>query len=167
MIPRLTLDIEKINKYWPKKEDNDWALKYYGDCALGLSQDQCKESEAFGYIPIFRCDNDAIKVGIYKESNQVLDSLLDYGYCDTEEALEKYLQTYFQDPDHYYFINFGFMPLDYEKPWKMGSYVNKDGIDTEDGYWNWIETHPADKGMQQFPGLFITYAISEINYGDD
>ena len=85
-------------------------------------------------------------------------SLLDYGYADTEAAVEKYLQDYIDDPDPY-FVELGLMSLDYEKYYKNGTYINEDGVDTGEDYYDIeFETEPT----QQYEGEWVKFAVYRL-----
>lgn len=83
-------------------------------------------------------------------------NILDYGYADSEAAVEKYLQDYINDPHTEYFVELDLMSMDYEKYYKNGSYINEDGIDTGRGYYDIeFETEPT----QQYKGYWVTFTI--------
>lgn len=85
-------------------------------------------------------------------------SLLDYGYADTEAAVEKYLQNYIDDPDPY-FVELGLMSMDYEKYYKNGSYINEDGVDTGEDYYDIeFETEPT----QQYEGEWVKFSVYRL-----
>lgn len=85
-------------------------------------------------------------------------SLLDYGYADTEAAVEKYLQDYIDDPDPY-FVEVSLMNMDYDKYYKNGSYINEDGIDTGEDYWDIeFETEPK----QEHEGYWVKFAVYRL-----
>ena len=85
-------------------------------------------------------------------------SLLDYGYADTEAAVEKYIQDYIDDPDPY-FVEVGLMSMDYEKYYKNGSYINEDGEDTDKDYWDiQFETEPK----QEHEGYWVKFAVFRL-----
>lgn len=85
-------------------------------------------------------------------------SLLDYGYADTEAAVEKYIQDYIDDPDPY-FVEVGLMNMDYEKYYKNGTYINEDGIDTGRDYWDIeFETEPK----QEHEGYWVKFAVYRL-----
>ena len=84
--------------------------------------------------------------------------LLDYGYADTEAAVEKYLQDYIDDPDPY-FVEVGLMSMDYDGYYKNGSYINEDGIDTDKDYWDiQFETEPK----QEHEGYWVKFAVYRL-----
>lgn len=85
-------------------------------------------------------------------------SLLDYGYADTEAAVEKYLQDYIDDPDPY-FVELGLMSMDYEKYYKNGSYINEDGVDTGEDYYDIeFETEPT----QEYEGNWVKFSVYRL-----
>ena len=156
MIPELTLDIESIEKNWKNKEDQEEVKKHCE--AVGL----CFDNDKSDLIPIYLCDNNWVGLGVFKEYKQISEILVEHGYCDREEDLELYLQSYLKDPDNNYFVSIGFMDMDYEKYYKHGSYINKDGEDTGDDYWPYIDQHKDEEGRQQFPSKWITFGIHKL-----
>lgn len=85
--------------------------------------------------------------------------LLEYGYADTEAAVEKYLQDYKDDDTTQYFVEIGLMDMDYDKYYKNGSYINEDGIDTGEDYWDIeFETEPK----QEYEGKWVKFSIYEL-----
>ena len=85
-------------------------------------------------------------------------SLLDYGYADTEAAVEKYLQNYIDDPDPY-FVEVGLMSMDYDGYYKNGSYINEDGVDTGEDYYDIeFETEPT----QQYEGEWVKFSVYRL-----
>ena len=84
--------------------------------------------------------------------------LLDYGYADTEAAVEKYLQKYIDEPNESYFVEIGLMSMDYEKYYKNGSYINEDGEDTMMDYWDYwddLENEPT----QEYEGNWVKFSV--------
>ena len=57
---------------------------------------------------------------------------IDFGFGVTFESIAKYLKENYVNDLEKYFITCYRAPLDYEKPWKLGSYINLDGENTED-----------------------------------
>ena len=74
----------------------------------------------------------------------------------------KYLQKYVDDKVNNYFVHFGFMSMDYEKYYKNGTYINKDGIDTDQDYYLYIDKHPEMKIDQEFENKWITYTVRKL-----
>ena len=156
MIPELTLDVESIEKNWKDKKDQEEVNKYCKAVRL------CSDNDKSSLIPVYLCSDNWVGLGVYREYKKISESLIEYGYCDREEDLELYLQSYLKDPDNNYFITVGFMSMDYEKYYKNGSYINKNGQDTNDDYWPYIDQHQDEKGRQQYPGKWITFSIHKL-----
>ena len=150
MFPKLTLDKNSIKNNWKKQEDFDKV------CEI------CKENSLDDGTPFYTCDDYFVNLGVFNETKKIKESLVEYGYCDTEDALIKYLEKFFKKDSKRYFLNIGLLSMDNEKYYKFGSYINKDGVDTEDDYWCWIDEHPEYSVQQQFDGYWITFSISEI-----
>ena len=55
------------------------------------------------------------------------------------------------------------MSMDYEKYYKNGTYINKDGIDTGADYYNYIDEHPEMKVPQEIENKWICFTIRKLN----
>ena len=87
-------------------------------------------------------------------------SLLDYGYADTEAAVEKYIQDYIEDPDPY-FVEVGLMSMDYDGYYKNGSYINEDGEDTSMDYWDyWGDSD--NEPTQEYEGNWVKFSVYRL-----
>ena len=84
--------------------------------------------------------------------------LLDYGYADTEAAVEKYLQQYIDEPNELYFVELGLMSMDYEKYYKNGSYINEDGEDTMMDYWDYWDDS-ENEHTQEYEGNWVKFSV--------
>ena len=146
MIPLLTLDIESIHEDW-KEHPESWPEV----------EDICNPVKiGDGTIPAYACDVYWIEMGVFKEFKKYeRPKYSDYGYCDTEDALIKYLQKYIDSEDNY-FVNVGLLSMDNEKYYKFGSYINENGIDTESDY-DW-----DNEGKQQYEGYWIRFTVSKL-----
>jgi len=149
MFPKLTIDNESIEKNWKDPDSRNHVLKI------------CEENALDDGTPFYTCDDVFVTLGVFNEVKSIKGSLIDYGYCDTEDALIKYLEPFKKDSKKY-FLDISLLSMDNEKYYKFGSYINKDGVDTEDDYWYWIDEHPEYKVPQQFEGRWIHFEISEI-----
>ena len=112
---------------------------------------------------MYLCGVHWVDVGLfkeYKQSNSVSEAIS--GYCDTEDSLAKLLQKYVDDKENNYFISVGFMDMDWEKYYKAGSYYNKEGVDTEADYYDYISKHPKMKVSQSFENKWITFIIYRL-----
>ena len=154
MIPELTLDLEVIKKGWKKKEDQDFVKKTCEAVTLG---------ELEKGIPVYLCDDSWIGLGVYKESKKVVPvpEFFEYGYCDTQEALIKYLRPYIESQEAY-FVSTHLLSRDNEKYYKHGSYINKDGQDTGNDYWDWVDEHPEDEDLQEWEDSWLAFSINKI-----
>jgi len=154
MIPVLTLDTDAITKNWKGDQESiDWVKKY---CNAVYAENST--------IPLYQCDENYVDMEVFKEFKKIctMRDFHDYGYCDNEESLVKYLQKYVDDKDNNYFVHFGFMSMDYEKYYKNGTYINKDGIDTDQDYYLYIDQHPEMKIDQEFENKWITYTVRKL-----
>lgn len=147
MIPRLTCDSEAIRKNWKDSSEEDWKMieGYTKGCVLDGSD-----------IEVYLYDESWVRCGIFKEFKKVKESLVFYGYCSTEKALAKFLQQYVEDKEKNYYVHCHLLDMDYEKYYKFGSYINNDGVDTEDDY-DW-----DNEEEQQYEDKWIAFSISEI-----
>lgn len=152
MIPKLEIDIEAIKNNWDTEEQQQDAINIIKSTSISG-----KEGEIEAYL----CDECWVKIGVFKQFKNVVKSLVEYGYCDNEESLIKYLKPYI-DSEKNYFIHVDLLSMDYEKYYKSGSYINKDGIDTGFDYYDWIDMHPEDEIPQQIENHWISFTINEI-----
>lgn len=147
MIPNLTIDIDSIHENW-KEHPETW----------GDVEELCAQIKICnGTIPAFQCGEEWIKLGCFKEFKGVDRKCKenDYGYCDSEEALAKYLQKYIDSPDNF-FVEVGLLDMEYEKFYKFGSYINADGVDTGNDY-DW-----DSDAVQQYPGFWIRFNVTKL-----
>lgn len=147
MIPKLELDREFIKKTWENSEEIERLTEVF---ELGPAK-----------IPVYPCEDVWIKSRVFKNFKDIIP-IFEYGYCDSEDILCKYLKSYIEDKDNNYFVHVGILSMDHEKYYKFGSYINKDGDDTGEDYYNWIREHPEDKDKQQWPGEWIMFSIIKI-----
>lgn len=152
MIPILTMDEDFILKHPDPEEMSSYARRYCSTIFIGDK------------IPVYPCGVHWVDVGLfkeYKQSNSVSEAIS--GYCDTEESFAKLLQKYVDDKENNYFVNVGFMDMDREKYYKVGSYYNKEGIDTELDYYDYISKHPEMKVKQSYENKWITFMIHRLS----
>ena len=154
MIPKLTIDKESITETWEGKEDSIEFVMNLCDVVYADNND----------IPLYTCDESFVDMGVFKEFKKVcpISECFIYGYCDTEDALIKYLQKFVDDKENNYFVNIGGMSMDYEKYYKNGSYINKDGVDTETDYYVYIGEHPEMYVKQDIENKWITFNIFKL-----
>ena len=105
MIPELTLNLEEIKKVWKTKKDQDFVINL------------CEARELCNGIPIYTCDDNWVELNVYNEFNKLATSKYSaynhiYGYCDTEDALIKYLKKFIDDNDSW-FVSVNLMSMDY------------------------------------------------------
>lgn len=152
MIPILTIDKVFINSQWNDKSARDYVINHCSPIML--------END----LPVYACDNYWVNLKVFNEAKSTYhtNNFHKYGYCDTESSLKKYLQKYKEDVKNFYFIEVGVMSMDYENYYKNGSYINKNGIDTEDDYYNYIDEHPEMKTSQDIKNKWITFVIYKL-----
>lgn len=147
MIPKLTLDIEAIHENW-KEHPETWP-------EIEEICEQVKIGD--GSIPAYSCDEYWIRLEVFKEfkdfDRRYEDN--DYGYCDTEDALIKYLKKYIDSPDNF-FVKVGLLSMDYEEYYKFGSYIDENGVDTGNDY-DW-----DSDSKQQYEGNWIRFDIIKL-----
>lgn len=148
MIPNLTFDREAARKNWSDYDDKeiDDIEKY--SVAVQLTEDCTFE--------VHVSDNNWVDMGIYKEFKKTKRESVEYGYCSTQAAMAKYLQKYADDPDKNYYIYAHMLSMDNEKYYKFGSYINNDGVNTEDDY-DW-----DNEEEQQFENEWIAFSVYEL-----
>ena len=153
MIPKLTIDEEAVNKLWKEQDLIDKVKEFCTEVAI-------KDNSLY----VYSCDDDFVKMGVFKEYKDIenIDKFWKLGYCDSEDALIKYLQEYKNDPDNSYFIRVSLMDMDYVKYYKNGTYINKDGIDTHDDYYSYIEENPEMEISQDIENNWISFLIYKL-----
>ena len=153
MIPDLTVDMEMVAKNWPPKAQRATLKIIENSCVLRGTDFQVHCFADF-WVPM----------GVFKEFNKLapVGDFYEYGYGDTEEAIGKYLRKYADDKENNYFVEVGLLDMDNEKYYKFGSYINKDGVDTEDDYYSYITNHPSMKVKQDFKGQWIRFSIRKL-----
>lgn len=154
MIPFLTIDEEFVQNTWKDDESSrEWVTE---NCDVVYADNS--------NVPLYTCDDSWVKMGVFNEYKQILpiSEFYEYGYCDTEDALLKYLQSYVDDKDNNYFVTIGTMSMDYEKYYKNGTYINKDGVDTKKDYYDYIDEHPQMEVEQDFENKWITFTICKL-----
>lgn len=154
MIPELTLNLEEIKKVWKTKKNQDFVINLCEARALGND------------IPIYTCDDNWIELNVYNEFNKLATPKYSeenhiYGYCDTEDALIKYLKKFIDDNDSW-FVSVSLMSMEYEKYYKNGTYINKDGIDTNKDYYDYIDEHPDMEVNQDYDNNWIHFVIYRL-----
>ena len=107
-----------------------------------------------------------IELNVYNEFNKLVTSKYSaynhiYGYCDTEDALIKYLKKFIDDNDSW-FTSVNLMSMDYEKYYKNGTYINKDGIDTNKDYYDYIDEHPDMEVSKDYDNNWIHFVIYRL-----
>lgn len=155
MLPEFTLDIESIEKNWDSKESQDYVKKICEAASLGDIEDG---------IPVYNCDDTWFNMGVYKEAKKLtsITDYFEYGYCDNEESLKKYLQPLIEEENTRYYVCVHLMSMDYEKYYKNGSYINKDGVDTGDDYWYYIDEHPEMEIDQEWENNWLAFSIRKV-----
>ena len=143
MIPKLQFTAES----WPEEHREEVTKTFNKQFALNGNKDiMCHPCNANCHIFAF------------KGYENYRTSLLDYGYADTEAAVEKYLQQYIDEPNELYFVELGLMSMDYDKYYKNGSYINEDGEDTEMDYWDYWD-NSDDKPTQEYEGSWVKFTV--------
>ncbi len=152
MIPKLTIDKESVASQWDDESARDYVSNL---CSPIMLEDD---------LPLYKCDDSWVNLKVFNEAKSTcrISDFFKYGYCDTENALKKYLQTYKEDTENSYFVEVGTMSMDYEKYYKNGSYINKDGVNTEEDYYDYIDKHPEMETQQDIENKWITFAIYKI-----
>ena len=152
MIPLLEIDNESIERNWKEKEYQESVKKM-------VKADFLDNSE----IPVYTCSDGFLGLNVYVgiKGRAPLSEFFEYGYCDNDAALVKYLQPYIESQDEYY-VTVGLMSKDNEKYYKNGSYINKDGIDTEEDYWPYADEHPEMVGEEEYENSWLDFGIYKL-----
>lgn len=153
MIPVLTIDNASVTEQW--KEEND----------RKRVTDMCSPILIKGDIPVYNCEDFWVDMGVFNEAKSLrsLSEFLKYGYCDTEDALSKHLQSYKDDSENSYFVEVHGTSMKRSDMYKCGNYINKDGIDTGCGYHSYILAHPKMKVKQDVKDRWIGFSIRKLN----
>ena len=152
MIPELIIDKKYIKENWNTPEAAEETIKLLENCA------QLKGSN----FPVYLFQEMWITMNVFKQFKNLDKEFFEYGYGDTEESISKYLQKYADDKENNYFVYVSLMSMDYEKYYKNGSYINKDGVDTETDYYEYIDEHPEMEVPQDFENQWIHFCISKL-----
>lgn len=149
MILELKPNIDKIKKYYDEK-----------DAQLVLNL--LSRIEEFN-IPVYICNTrlwtDFVKDYPYTKEPDTID----YFYGLNTESLEKYINTkYGDDNPNVYVVEAHLLSMDHEKYWKFGTFVDLNGINTDDDFYsvdNWEEL--IDKA--QIKNHWIAVSIEQCN----
>ena len=152
MIPLLTLNENAIKSNWAEEKDREYVREHCTPCFLDGTD-----------IPVHLCDNNWLELDVFNEANasERLSDFFEYGYCDGDSALAKYLKQYIDAPEKY-FVHVHLLDMDNEKFYKFGSYIDEDGVDTGDDYWPWAEEHPDKAGKQEYDNAWLAFSIVKI-----
>lgn len=104
-------------------------------------------------------------INAYKGYENCCALIYEYGYADTEAAIEKYVQQYIDDPNNEYFIEIGLMSKDYEKYYKNGTYIDENGIDTGEDFYD-IYTDGFEPEAQ-YENSWVVVTIFKIERNDN
>lgn len=152
MIPELIIDKDYIKENWNTPEATEETIK------LLENRVQLKCSN----FPVYLFQEMWITMNVFKQFKNLDKEFFEYGYGDTEESISKYLQKYADDKENNYFVYVSLMSMDYEKYYKNGSYINKDDVDTNEDYYEYIDQHPEMEVTQDFENQWIHFCISKL-----
>lgn len=110
-------------------------------------------------------ENANCHIELYKGYDNCRAIIHEYGYADTEAAIEKYVQQFINDPDNEYFIEIGLMSKDYEKYYKNGTYIDENGIDTGEDFYD-IYTDGSEPETQ-YENSWVVVTIFKIERNDN
>lgn len=145
MIPKLKLNLEN----WAPEHREDAKRVLDVDITINGNKDIiCHKRNANCHIECYHgCEK--CKALIYE-----------YGYADTEAAIEKYLKQYIDDKEHNYFVEVGIMSKDYEKYYKNGTYIDANGIDTGEDFYELYDVDEEPK--TDYENAWVTVTIFKI-----
>ena len=145
MIPKLKLNLEN----WAPEHRED--AKRVLDVNITINDNKdiiCHKRNANCHIECYHgCEK--CKALIYE-----------YGYADTEAAVEKYLKQYVDDTERNYFVEVGIMSKDYEKYYKNGTYIDANGIDTGEDFYDLYDVDEEPK--TDYENAWVTVTVFEI-----
>lgn len=146
MIPKLTFTA----KSWPEENQKE-AERIFGETIpLNGNKD----------ILCYRIDPSGVMFA-YEGYEDHFPYMEKYGYADTEEAIEKYLKPYIEDPEKEYFIELGLMSKDYDKYYKNGYYINENGEDTGIDFYDIYEDEESEPETE-YENAWVTFVIYEL-----
>ena len=99
-------------------------------------------------------------INAYKGYENCRAIIHEYGYADTEAAIEKYVQQFIDDPDNEYFIELGLMSKDNDKYYKNGTYIDENGIDTGEDFYDIYKD--GIEPETQYKNSWVTVTIFKI-----
>ena len=99
-------------------------------------------------------------INSYKGYENCNALIYDYGYASTEASIEKYVQQFINDPHNEYFIEIGLIPKDYEKYYKHGTYIDENGIDTGEDFYDIYKD--GIEPETQYKNSWVTVTIFKI-----
>ena len=145
MIPKLKLNLEN----WAPEHREDAKRVLDIDITINDNKDIiCHKRNATCHIECYHgCEK--CKALIYE-----------YGYADTEAAVEKYLKQYVDDTERNYFVEVGIMSKDYEKYYKNGTYIDANGIDTGEDFYDLYDVDEEPK--TDYENAWVTVTVFEI-----
>lgn len=146
MIPKLKFTA----KDWPA-ESQEEVKKIFGE-TIPLNGNE--------NIPCYGTDPGGIMFA-YEGYENHHPHILDFGYADTEEAIEKFLKPYIEDPEKEYFIELGLMSKDYDKYYKNGTYINENGEDTGRDFFDIYEDEETEP-KTEYENAWVTFVIYEL-----
>lgn len=150
MIPKLIFDREKNRQNYNGTDKDFEEFCILLDTFSEFSFDAYKE----GTNCLLNCFNG------YEDWNQ--PNILDYGYALTPEAIDKYIISNYNDNNpNKFLIEIGLMSFDYDKPWKCGTYVDKEGNNTYEDYYN-IDSVKDEMKNSYINNCFITFGVYDI-----
>ena len=86
---------------------------------------------------------------------------VDYGYGLTFTSLEKYLNDKYSNDNDEYFIVAYTMPMDYEKYYKNGYFIDLDGINTGNDFWILSDANKLAK-IAEIENTWIAYVVYKL-----
>lgn len=151
MLPELEIDIERVKKDYPQKEDQENITE------------TLQKFDNFTSIPVFPVM--AEYFANYFIGHENIDSdleIVDYKYGLTIESIEKYITNEYSDDADEYLIVGTIMSMDYEKYYKNGTFVDLDGNATYEDFYdikNWEEL----KKKADFGNHWIRFTVYNLN----
>ena len=76
------------------------------------------------------------------------------------DDVEKYLKQYVDDTERNYFVEVGIMSKDYENYYKNGTYINADGVDTGEDFYDIYDE--GEEPKTDYENAWVTVTVFEI-----
>lgn len=152
MIVSIIPDKEYIEKTW--KKDSKKIYEYIDTVAIGDDG----TPYYYSHVDIW------IDCGVAKNLESKA-KLITYSYANHSNHIDKYLEKYKKDNETY-IACLGVFSREYEKPWKHGYFIDKNGVQTGNDYWDYESTGKEDEEWE-YDDYFVNFLIFKVTLKDE